>query len=361
MQNSIQTIGAQALAAQYAQQQTTAQESRGAFSAALQTAMGTDGSQAEADSGLSLLSTLLPMMLTGLSSGSGQEGLLLMALLLCQSAGGSGDGLLGGLGSLLGAASSLGGWEDGGSSDTSGLFSSGMFGSTGLGAVAVAAQSLYKAYQNKEQGITAAVSTPSGQSTDTAEAVQGASAAQKQINAAALTSNVSNRNPALYRAVLDGLDVENNPRYAVNQKGTGDTYCNVYMLDATKAMGAAIPRYTDRTTGAPSTSGADNAIAMNANRISDWLNNYGPQYGWYEVTAEQAQALANRGCPAVTTWKNLEGGHGHVQMVSPSKDGTYDPERGVAVAQAGRLLRNYTYITDIYSSRMKQVQYFAHK
>ena len=143
--------------------------------------------------------------------------------------------------------------------------------------------------------------------------------------------------------MIDQFDVENNPRYAVNQKGTGDTYCNVFLLDVTSAMGAAIPR------------------GMNANGISDWLNEYGPQYGWYEVSAQQAQALANQGCPAVTVWKNQEGGHGHVQVVSPSEDGAYDPSRGVAIAQAGRILSNYTYIRKIYSSRMDEVQYFAHK
>ena len=224
-------------------------------------------------------------------------------------------------------------------------------GASAAGAAAsMAAQSLLKAYSNKSQNSAAGVSG--------AGAITGSSTVTSKY--ADITSSTDNRSPELYRAVLDSLDVEDNPRYAVN-KTTGSTYCNVYMLDATEAMGAAIPRYTDKDTGVPSNSSNDNAIAMNANRISDWLNKYGEQYGWYEVTAEQAQALANRGSPAVTTWRNNSGGHGHVQVVSPSESGTYDPEKGVAIAQAGTRLRNYTYITNIYSSRMKEVQYFAHR
>jgi hypothetical protein len=126
-------------------------------------------------------------------------------------------------------------------------------------------------------------------------------------------------------------------------------------------MGAAIPRKVDAATGAPAESSGSGVQYLNANRMTDWLNTHGQQYGWYEVTAEQAQALANKGYPAVTVWKNNSGPHGHVQVVSPSQDGAYDPARGVAIAQAGRILSNYTYTTKIYNESLKNVQYFAHR
>ncbi|MPN42387.1 hypothetical protein SDC9_189944 [bioreactor metagenome] len=64
--------------------------------------------------------------------------------------------------------------------------------------------------------------------------------------------------------------------------------------------------------------------------------------------------------PAVTSWKN-PGGHGHMQVVSPSENGTYDPERGAAIAQAGRHLYDYNYITAVYGQgTLGKVQYFAH-
>jgi hypothetical protein len=99
---------------------------------------------------------------------------------------------------------------------------------------------------------------------------------------------------------------------------------------------------------------------MSANDIYDWLGKVGEKYGWYQVTAEQAQALANQGHPVVTARRN-DSGHGHVQVVCPSEDGTYDAERGVTIAQAGRNLLNYAYITRIYgSSTLDEVVYYAH-
>ncbi len=176
----------------------------------------------------------------------------------------------------------------------------------------------------------------------------------------AITSDVSNRSPELYRAVIEQFAVHENPRYEVNQKGKDDTYCNIYMWDVTKAMGAEIPHHTNKYTGEPSNRSDPDYMSMNANRISDWLNTYGPQYGWHEVSPEQAQYMANQGQPAITIWKNEDGAHGHCQVVSPSTNGAYDPVKGVAVAQAGRTLTDYTYVTNIYNASLPEVQYFAH-
>lgn len=178
-----------------------------------------------------------------------------------------------------------------------------------------------------------------------------------------LTSNPGNRSANRYRAVIDQFGVETNGRYKVNKKGQGDTYCNIFMWDVTKAMGAEIPHYVDPVTQAPreypDTKGAER---MTANKMYDWLHGYGSEYGWKKATAGEAQAYANAGRPAVTVWKNESGGHGHAQVVSPSADGNYDPRKGVAIAQAGRNLYNYANITQVYGSkRMDEVAYFVHE
>ncbi len=174
-----------------------------------------------------------------------------------------------------------------------------------------------------------------------------------------ITSNIGQRSADNYRAVINQFNVETNQRYAINKQGQNDTYCNIFLWDVTRAMGAEIPHFTDAA-GAPVSTGANGAKELNANMVNDWLNTNGQAYGWTRVSAEEAQYYANMGMPAVTSWKNPSG-HGHVQVVSPSVDGRYDPSRGVAIAQAGSKLKNYDYITSIYGAgTLPQVQYFVH-
>ncbi len=176
-----------------------------------------------------------------------------------------------------------------------------------------------------------------------------------------ITSQQGSRSAALYRSVIDQFQVQTNPRYAVNKRGNNDTYCNIFLWDVTKAMGAEIPHYVDPATlearAYPEVSGAKE---LNANGIYDWLGSKGADYGWVQVTPEKAQQYANQGFPVVTAWKNTQGGHGHVQVVCPSNDGAYDPSRGVTIAQAGRTLTNYAPITNIYNERLNSVVYYAH-
>lgn len=175
-----------------------------------------------------------------------------------------------------------------------------------------------------------------------------------------VTSNGQNRSASLYEKVIAQFRVESNPRYAVNKGGTGDTYCNIYLWDVTRAMGAEIPHYVDPSTLEarewPDVSGAKE---LNANGIYNWLSKKGGDYGWKQVSPEEAQSLANAGHPVVTAWKNPSG-HGHVQVVVPSRDGAYDEARGVTVAQAGRRLFSYGSIKNVYSESLNQVVYYAH-
>lgn len=183
-------------------------------------------------------------------------------------------------------------------------------------------------------------------------------AASKPVTPA-VTSHEGNRSPGLYRQVIDQFSVQTNPRYAVNKKGHGDTYCNIFLWDVTSAMGAEIPHYVDAKTGAPRTyPNVEGARELSANGIYNWLGEQGSRYGWFQVTPEQAQTLANQGRPVVTALK--KSGHGHVQVVCPSEDGAYNENRGVTVAQAGRRLTGYKPITSIYNDSLPKVVYYAH-
>jgi len=270
--------------------------------------------------------------------------------------------------------SSLGGGAE--SSDTTGGFS-GLSGnmtsllllSLLLGNSGPAMSSLGSALSGNAQGLSGITQTPSSALYRTASSAYGAQtnytgeaitpvAASKPCTPA-ITSNEGNRSPALYRQVIDQFQVETNPRYAVNKKGHGDTYCNIFMWDVTSAMGAEIPHYVDAKTGAPRTyPDTKGASEMSANSIYNWLHEHGSNYGWFEVTPEQAQTLANQGRPVVTAFKKT--GHGHVQVVCPSKDGQYNAERGVTIAQAGRHLSSYKPITSVYNASLPKVKYFAH-
>lgn len=177
---------------------------------------------------------------------------------------------------------------------------------------------------------------------------------------ASLTNMPGQRSASAYRSVIDQFDVENNERYRVNKQGIGDTYCNIFTWDVTRAMGAEVPHFIETSTGKPVSSGGDGITELNANSVNDWLNNHGSEYGWAKVSAEEAQYYANNGMPAVTSWKNSSG-HGHLQVVSPSQDGSYNSSRGVTIAQAGRQLKNYDYIDTVYGTNsLSKVEYFVH-
>jgi hypothetical protein len=173
----------------------------------------------------------------------------------------------------------------------------------------------------------------------------------------AVTSNVNNRSPERYRTVVDQFRVETAERYRPFRNGS--TYCNIFVWDVTRAMGAELPHYTDPATGAPRFyPDIRGARSMGAIATCQWLRTHGPTYGWREVDAETAQMHANQGRPAITSAGSL----GHVQVVVPSRDGGFDPVRGVTIAQAGRINTNFTHISSIYGGNAlrNQVRYWIH-
>ncbi|MFC1922111.1 hypothetical protein ACFLY4_02390 [Chloroflexota bacterium] len=145
---------------------------------------------------------------------------------------------------------------------------------------------------------------------------------------APLKGAASERSPARYDAVIDQFVVEKNPRYRRDQQGKGETYCNIFVWDVTRAMSAEIPHWVDQENN-PAVLGK--GIELDANAVIQWLQNRGQNHGWKRVDPQQAQELANQGFPVVVTWLN-PGGIGHIAVVRP---GQYSPNQGPRIAQAG--------------------------
>ena len=140
-----------------------------------------------------------------------------------------------------------------------------------------------------------------------------------------LRNDSTSRSAAAYDNVINQFAVGVNPRYA--HRG-GSTYCNIFVWDVTSAMGAEIPHWVSPT-GDPTPHLKGNEL--NANALNDWLNRHGARFGWRKVPLADAVAAANRGCPAVASWKK-PGGIGHVAMIRP---GVATASEGPWMAQAG--------------------------
>jgi hypothetical protein len=133
----------------------------------------------------------------------------------------------------------------------------------------------------------------------------------------------------MYSQLINQFAVGDNPRFLA---GAGKTYCNIFVWDVTRAMGAEIPHWIDAA-GSIAAPGAPDSFEININAGVTWMKNHGVSgHGWESATPEQAQAAANQGKIAVVMWKNETGGHGHTAIVRP---GTLD-SNGPATAQAGR-------------------------
>ena len=166
---------------------------------------------------------------------------------------------------------------------------------------------------------------------------------------APLQNQPGQRDPHRYDQVLNQFGVGSNPRY--RPRG-GNTYCNIFVWDATRAMGAEIPHWVDQR-GRPARVGAPGAWEMDANDTDRWLNNQGAAAGWRKVSASEAQRHANSGAPAVVSWRN-PGGIGHIGMVRPGAINA----RGPALAQAGSRNFNDGHVADGFGRR--RVSYWIH-
>jgi hypothetical protein len=165
-----------------------------------------------------------------------------------------------------------------------------------------------------------------------------------------LTNAPGNRSATAYAQVINQFAVAHNPRYEPGHQGRGETYCNIFTWDITRAMGAEIPHWVD---GSGNSVGVGKGHELNANATVDWLNRHGARHGWRPASAEEAQRTANGGHPAVVVWKN-PGGIGHVAVVRPGEL----TSRGPTIAQAGARNTNNAHVRDTFGSR--PVQYWVH-
>lgn len=167
-----------------------------------------------------------------------------------------------------------------------------------------------------------------------------------------LRNTANARAAATFDEVIDQFAVGHNPRY---RPRSGNTYCNIFLWDVTRAMDCEIPHWVDAR-GNPAAPFEAGAYEMNVNGTVAWLTNYGTKrFGWLLTDAATAQQYANTGCPAVALWRNPVGEHGHTVIVRP---GQLLPTRGAATAQAGRLNFNQGHIKDSFGNAVPK--YYVH-
>jgi hypothetical protein len=184
----------------------------------------------------------------------------------------------------------------------------------------------------------------------------------------AVTSDEAHRSAKDYDAVLAQFKVGENPRYQKNRQGKNETYCNIFVEDATKAMGCQIPTAYDDKTGKPcsfdkQTGTFKGGYQHNANGCVDWLHKFGPGNGWKKVSAEQAQTMADQGHPAVAAWKNTGPGAGHLAMIHPSDGESFDPAKGPRISQAGGSNFEKGYLKDGFKgvADKTEIEYWVHE
>jgi len=147
------------------------------------------------------------------------------------------------------------------------------------------------------------------------------------VDPSILPAYTTNRNATDYLKTIELFQVEVSDRY---RRASSVTYCNIYASDVTKALGVPIPRW-------------ENGEKVDANRIYNWLQEPLAQeeLGWKEITAEEAQQLANQGIPTVATTPRyaVSGGTmpGHIAMIIPGNGETIDGVFYPSSAQAGNI------------------------
>jgi LysM domain len=170
-----------------------------------------------------------------------------------------------------------------------------------------------------------------------------------------LTDQPGQRDADVYAQVINQFAVGNNPRYLA---GGGNTYCNIFVWDVTRAMGAEIPHWIDAA-GNIAAPGAPHASEITINGGVIWMENHGvPQRGWRQVTPQEAQDAANAGSVAVVMWKNPTGGHGHTAVIRPGSINS----KGPASAQAGAINFNAGHVADGFGHLFNSAHllYFSH-
>jgi hypothetical protein len=121
----------------------------------------------------------------------------------------------------------------------------------------------------------------------------------------------------------------------------GKTYCNVFVTLATAELGAKVPQKL-------------------ANQQQDWLLKEGKEEGWREVSAAEAQKLANEGRVVVASWQNPDPAkHGHIAVVRPYADQPYSAEKGPRITQFGAHNKKDVCASETFGKRLADTKFFA--
>ena len=174
---------------------------------------------------------------------------------------------------------------------------------------------------------------------------------RENYNHPPLTNSPGQRDPTIYSQLINQFAVGNNQRHLPDN---GNTYCNIFAWDVSRAMGAEIPHWIDNS-GNVAAPHAPHASEININGGITWMRGHGvTQFGFHSCTPPQAQDAANQGKLAVVMWKN-DAGHGHVAVVRP---GTVT-DKGPAIAQAGRHNFNEGHVVNGFGQN-GPLEYFWH-
>ena len=183
---------------------------------------------------------------------------------------------------------------------------------------------------------------------------------------APLTNGSGNRSAFNYFKVIEQFDVEKSARYEPGSR----TYCNIFVWDVTRAMGAEIPHWIikkDNNGGSAVDSGGAYTVdrkdrkEMLANETVGWLHEHGKTHGWKRIDARMAQQMANEGHPSIAIWENPDPGiPGHIAVIRPGSAGD---ERGGAISQAGGLVLDASHIETGFTDKdhEKRIQYWYHE
>ena len=158
--------------------------------------------------------------------------------------------------------------------------------------------------------------------------------------------------------IVQWLDVENKHRY---KGGSGKTFCNVYSYDFCFLAGVYIPRVwwmpnalAKITAGNPQSPIYEKTVEeIRANRIFNWLKEFGPGFGWrrtFDLT--ELQNAANDGQVGIICAQRVELERpGHICPVVPETSTNKAVRSGSAVTkplQTNAGATNFKYIARIW-------------
>lgn len=138
--------------------------------------------------------------------------------------------------------------------------------------------------------------------------------------------------------VVEWLDVENSARW---QPTSNATYCNVYAHDLLHVLGVYLPRlwWNDPRASNKEAIYGKNCHEMSANRLHDWMIEYGPIFGW--SLKPSIKELHNPSqCGIIIARNKNRSRSGHVTVVLPEKVHAIEGE-GPLQTQAGSINRKY--------------------